>query len=152
MREFTPPKVTTRDRIGVVGLDFAFQIEARFDEPHEFRTLRGGRVYQSIIGGIVSGPKLQGKVYPDSGGDYDFRRPDGIADVNARFMLNASDGEWIYISHSGYHRADGYYRVMAFCDAEADGPHAWLNDSVLIATAQESADRRSVTFTYYEAV
>ena len=153
MREFTLPKVDTRDKIGKIGFDYAFQIVARYDAAHDLRTPRGERIYQSITGGTVKGPKLNGKVYPDSGGDYGLLRADGVEDVNMHFMLSADDGEWIYVRHYGYQRRnDGYFRVAAYFDAEWDGPHAWLNDAVLIATAQPSDGGRQITYTYYEAV
>lgn len=76
-----------------------------------------------------------------------------IEELNTHFMLNADDGEWIYVRHYGYQRRkDDYFRVAAYFDAEWDGPHAWLNDAVLIATAQMAKNGREVTYTYYEAV
>jgi hypothetical protein len=75
-----------------------------------------------------------------------------VEDVNAHFMLTADDGEWIYVRHYGYRRQDDYFRVAAYFDAEWDGPHAWLNDAILIATARIGDAGRSVVYTYYEAV
>jgi hypothetical protein len=150
MREFTPPPITTKGNIGAVSLDYAFKIEAEFDPRRQTRTPRGGRLFQPITGGVISGPRLNGKVYPDSGGELDFVRPDRVEDINARFMLNADNGEWIYVEHSGYHRqGDGYYRVAAFFDAEGSGNYAWLNDTIVIATAQLASDGRRAVFTYY---
>ena len=152
MREFTPPKVTTREERGEVKLDYAFQLRANFEPMHQTHTSRGTRLYQDIASGEFTG-RITGKVYPDSGGEYGLLRSDGVEDINQRFMINTSDGEWIYIAHSGYRRRkDGYYRVQVNFDADLRGNYAWLNDAVWIATVEAPADRRSATYTYYELV
>jgi hypothetical protein len=152
MREFTLPKVSTREARGEVQLSYAFQLRALFEPLRETRTARGTRLYQDIASGEVSG-RIAGSVYPDSGGEYGLLRGDGVEDINQRFMLNSSDGEWIYIAHSGYRRRkDGYYRVQVNFDADLRGAYAWLNDAVWIATVATAADRRAATYTYYEVV
>lgn len=150
MKEFVPPEIDTKDTLGEIGLDYAFQIRVRYEERHETATPRGSRLYRAIVGGQVSGPRMQGEVYPQGGGEYDLRRGDGVEDVNAHIMLRAS-GEWIYVRHQGYERADGYYRVAAYFDADLRGRYAWMNNAVFLATAEPSEDGDEVVFTYYEA-
>jgi hypothetical protein len=150
MREFTLPRVTTRDERGEVKLEYAFQLRAQFEPLRETRSARGTRLYQDISGGEFTG-RVSGKVYPDSGGEYGLLRADGVEDISQRFMINTSDGEWLYIAHSGYRRRrDGYYRVQVNFDADLRGNYAWLNDAVWIATVEAGADRRSATYSYYE--
>ena len=151
-RDFTPPPTTTHDERGAVGLAYVFQLKAEYDPRHVEQTPRGGRAYRNITGGAVDGPRLKGKAYPDSGGDFGQIRSDGVEDVMARFMLRADNGEWIYISHVGYRRPDGYHRLHASFDADAGGPYAWLNDAVVLVHAVESADGRHTVFTYHQAV
>jgi hypothetical protein len=151
MREFIPPPITTKDKVGEVGLDYAFQIELELEERHESRTARGTRIYQGIMGGRVRGAKLNGAVYTQGHGDYGLARDDGVVDLNTHFALNV-DGEWIYVRHFGYERPDGYVRVSAYFDSDLRGKHAELNNSVFIATGEPSADGRRIVFTYYEAV
>ena len=152
MRAFTPPPVDTKDKVGKVDMAYAFQLKAAFDPARTEQTPRGRRTFQSITGGTITGPGLNGAVYPDSGGDYGLVRTDGVEDLSARFMIKAADtGEWIYMSHVGYRRPDGYYRTQAYFDADAGGRYAWLNDAVVIGTAEASKDGREVTFTYYQA-
>lgn len=151
MPEFTPPKTESRNFRGPVTMTYAFKIEAEFDAIREQKTARGTRVFQQVAGGDVSGPKLAGKIYPYSGTELGLLRADKVEDLNLRFMINTDDGEWIYVNHSGYHRrTDGYYRVAATFDAERTGNHFWLNDTVVLATAEASRDGRKVVFTYYE--
>lgn len=153
MREFTPPPTDTKGKVGKVSLAYAFQLTATYDPARVERTPRGERVFHHITGGTIAGPGLNGRVYPDSGGDFGLRRPDRVEDLNARFMVKAADtGEWIYFSHVGYRRPDGYFRIQAYFDADAGGRYAWLNDAVVIGTAAPSTDGRQVTFTYYQAL
>lgn len=152
MREFSLPKTSTRNGRGEVKLDYAFQLHARFDPLRETRTAHGVRLYQDVTGGELHG-RITGRVYPDSGGEYGLLRADAVEDISQRFMLNTSDGEWIYIAHSGYRRRkDGYYRIQASFDADLRGNYGWLNDAVWIAIVNAPADRRTATYTYYEVV
>jgi hypothetical protein len=153
MRDFTPPPVTTKGNVGRVALAYAFQLTAKFDPAKIEKTPRGGRVFHGVASGTISGPGLRGEVYPDSGGDYGLiRAKDHVEDLSARFMVKADNGEWLYFSHVGYRRPDGYFRIQAYLDADAGGPYAWLNDAVMIGTAEASPDGRDVTFTYYQAL
>ena len=152
MREFVAPKVDTK-HVGEVKLEYAFRIQMQLDKPTVTRTPHGGRIYHAILGGTVSGRRFNGTVHADGGGDYGLLRSDDVEDLNTHFMIRDQAGEWVYVAQSGYYRrADGYYRVTAYCDAEKIGKHAWLNDSVLIATARLNADKTQAVFEYYEAV
>ena len=152
-RDFTPPPVATKGHVGAVELDYAFRLDARFDPPVTERSPRGDRVFQNIVGGAIEGPGLVGEVYPDSGGNHGLiRAADGVEDVHARFMVRAGNGEWIYFSHVGYRRPDGYYRIQASFDADAGGPYAWLNDAVVIGAAEVSEDGCAVAVTYFQAL
>ena len=150
IRAFAEPLITTRSNRGPVALTYAFTGHARYDPVREEKGPRGVRIFRFLAGGLISGPRLNGELFP-SGGDIALVRPDRVEDVNARFMIRAETGEWIYVEHSGYRRhADGYHRIAAFFDADRYGPYAWLNDNAVIATAEDFADGLSVTFTYYQ--
>ena len=152
MREFTPPAITTKARMGAVDLSYAFRMVAQYDPRHIANGKAGGRSYRAITGGRIEGAALNGSVYPDSGGDYGVISADGVEQINARFMLRDDKGEWIYIHHVGCRRPDGYHRVQAFFDADANGPYAWLNDAAMLAHGEEAADGRRTTYTYYQAI
>ena len=153
MREFTSPPITTKGNIGPVSLAYAFQLKAKLDPRKVEKTAHGGRVFEGFAGGTISGPGLTGEVYPDSGGNHGVvRASDRVEDLYARFMVKAANGEWLYFSHVGYRRPDGYFRIQAYFDADSGGPYAWLNDAVMIGTAEASPDGRDVTITYYQAL
>jgi hypothetical protein len=150
-REVTEPVITTRDNRGLVGLEYAFTIHARYDLSRIEQTPRGGRLFQFVSGGTVSGPKLTGTLF-GSGGDLGVIRADGVEDVNSRLMIRAEDGEWIFVQHTGYRRPDGYCRIAAYFDADRWGPYAWLSDNAVIATVEVAPDLSSAVFTYYQLV
>src|SRR5690242_18205693 len=52
--------------------------------------------------GVITGPRLTGKVVPMSGGDYALQRPNGVIDFDARYLLEADDGAHIYLQNRGY--------------------------------------------------
>ena len=150
MREFVVPKTDTK-ALGEVRLEYAFELRAHFDPPHKSHTPKGDFRYQDVTSGEVKSERLNAQVEPDSGGQYDTVRVDRIRDVDAHFMLKAENGEWIYVEHVGYRRPDGYYRAIAYIDADSKGAYDWLNNTTFVVTAKESADEREVTFYYYVA-
>ena len=83
---------------------FAFRVRIFFTERRRFEptTPNGGRVYVPPAGGDISGPRLQGRVIPNSGADWARRHNDGAAELNAHYMLEASDGSPIYIYNTGF--------------------------------------------------
>jgi hypothetical protein len=150
MDQASNPAIDTRE-IGEVRLDYAFQLRARYEAPRTERTPKGDFRYQDLVSGEVRGARLKAKVYPNSGGQYDIVRIDRVRDVDAHFILAAENGERIYVEHFGYRRPDGYYRVIAYVDANTKGAYDWLNDTTFVVTAEESPDQLQVIFTYYVA-
>ena len=151
MRDFVVPKTNTKVK-GEVRLDYAFHLAAEYDPAHVTTSAKGGRYYQDIVGGEVSGERLKASVYPDSGGQYDTLQSGGpVRNVDAHFMLKAENGEFIYVEHVGYVRPDGYYRAIAYIEASTKGPYDWLNNTTFVVTAKPSAGGRRVDFYYYAA-
>ena len=134
---------------GEVRLDFAFELRARYEAPRLQHTPKGQFRYQDLVSGAVRGARLNAKVYPNSGGQYDTVRADQVRDVDAHFILNAENGERLYVEHFGYRAPAGYYRAIAFLDADTQGAYDWVNDTTFVVTAHESPDEREVVFTYY---
>ena len=150
MRDFVVPKTDTKV-LGEVKLEYAFQLRARYDAPHTSHTPKGEFRYQDITSGDLRGERLNATVYADSGGQYDTVRADRVRDVDAHFILKAENGEWIYVEHVGYRHPDGFYRVIAYVDADTKGAYDWLNNTTFVVTAKEAADEREVVFYYYVA-
>jgi hypothetical protein len=152
-------------------LEFAFQVKLFFDDRVRFepRTPMGGRVYVRIAHGEVTGPRLQGRAIPQSGADWARGRADGVAELNAHYMLEASDGTPIYLYNRGYlygRQADGrplppeerptnfevaqstYFVITPVFDVPA-GPHDWLTRTVIVGMGERLPGPGSTLFTYY---
>ena len=152
MRDFTVPQTDPATKVqGPVHLEYAFSLHAKYDPPRESDTPRGTFRYQDIVSGELAGARVKASVYPDSGGQYDTVRADGVRDVDAHFMLKTDGGEWIYLEHVGYRRVDGYYRAIAYVDADLKGSFEWMTNTTFVVSAQESKDQREVVFHYWIA-
>jgi hypothetical protein len=109
---------------------------------------------------VIEGPRLQGKVVPHSGADFAAN-----GRLNAHYMLQASDGAYIYINNTGYlYPIDGkpldrndpswggdrefYFRITPVFDTPV-GPHDWLTRTVIVGTGKRHANPDYTIFTYY---
>jgi hypothetical protein len=63
-------------------------------------TPRGERRIIPITGGTFEGPGLRGRVVP-GGADWQIIRPDGVAELEARYTLETESGGLIYVVNRG---------------------------------------------------
>lgn len=144
----------TRDNLDL-RYDHAFDIQINFDKRWMFGPVSGTNYgYTSLgQGGTVSGPLLNGIVVDHSGADWPAVRSDGVVELNAHYMLEAEDGARIYLRNLGYVHgpirasaaAGGdevapYFRCTPYFRAP-EGPHEWLNRSVLVGIGQRRVHR-----------
>jgi hypothetical protein len=85
-------------------LEFCFEIRLFFTRVHTVGDMPSGagRGAVYVDGGTVSGPRLNGRALPGSGGDWSLFRPDGVLAMDARYMLEADDGTLILLHNRGY--------------------------------------------------
>jgi hypothetical protein len=143
-----------------VRLDFGTGPRTRF-APADQTFTRG---FVAVLGGDVSGPRLSGRVVPQSGGDWPRMWDSGLIEFEAHYMLEASDGTAIYINNRGLAYSDPavlqqieaggaadpdaiYCRVTPRFEAPA-GPHQWLNHTMFVGVAERRGS--STYFDYYE--
>lgn len=141
-----------------------FTINAELDAITSLgRTPYGERRVIGILGGSVSGPKLNGRILP-GGADWQIIRSDGAADIMARYTIETDAGALIMVTSEGLRhgppdiiaklvRGDNvdprlyYFRtVMRF--ETADPAIDWLNRILALARGQREA--RSVRLDVYE--
>ncbi|MET0660380.1 MAG: DUF3237 domain-containing protein [Steroidobacteraceae bacterium] len=60
----------------------------------------GFRTHGFVASGVVTGPKLSGKVR-EGGGDWAIARADDVIDIDARVTIQTTDGSLIYVVYSG---------------------------------------------------
>jgi hypothetical protein len=139
-------------------LSLAFRATVLIGRPQELGLLDGQRKrIIPITGGTVSGPRLAGTVLA-GGADWQTIRSDGVADIWARYSLQAEDGTLISVTNPGFRRGPAevlarvaageavdpalyYFRTTPRFETASAGPHAWLNSSVFVCTAARYAER-----------
>jgi len=107
-------------------------------------------VYVPITGGTATGPRLCGEILP-GGGDWYVDR-DGVAHLDARYVLRTDDGDLVDVRNRGFWRAspevtarldDGvdvpenayYYRTSPVFTTGAEGLR-WLTETVFVGMAR----------------
>ncbi len=142
-----------------IRLDFTPGPRLRFTPAYKQMT----RGFVGLAGGEVSGPRLAGKVLPNSGGDWPQMWGSGLIEFDAHYMLEADDGTPIYIHNSGLaysspevmkaieagetpRAEDSYCRITPRFEAP-EGPHDWLNRTIFVGTAERRGN--STFFDYY---
>jgi hypothetical protein len=122
----------------------------------------GLRRFVAIEGGTVSGPLLTGKVLPGSG-DWQVVRADGVLNVEARYILETSDGVRIACTNRGIRHAppdimgklmrgepvpvDSYYfRTTAQFEAPRGSPYEWMNHAMFAGKAEREPNAAIVHF------
>ncbi|MGZ3363284.1 MAG: DUF3237 domain-containing protein [Caulobacteraceae bacterium] len=125
-----------------LSLEHAFDIRINFDKRWVFGPLPTGdkQGFTSVKDGLIEGPLLNGRVVEASGADWPIVRSDGVIELEAHYVLEASDGTRIYIRNAGYvHTAEGptpgYFRCTPYFRAP-QGPHGWLNHTVFVGLGQ----------------
>jgi hypothetical protein len=143
-------------------LRFAFEIEVEVAAPLDFgETQAGHRRVVPIAGGRVSGPRLQGRILP-VGADWQILRPDGTADLDARYTIQANDGALIYVLNRGVRHGPAevlarlsrgelvdpaayYFRSAAAFETSAPR-HAWLTRAVVVGVGERYPDKVIIRF------
>ena len=133
-----------------------FRAEITLAAPQELgETPQGRRRIIGITGGRFAGERLSGRVLA-GGADWQVIRPDGVADLDARYTLETSDGALIYVRNRGYrHGSPETMRRLAAGEAvdpslyymrttprfeTGDARYAWLNRIVCVGTGARRTD------------
>ncbi len=147
-------------------LEHAFDIRVDFgaDRMLSQAMSGGGRHgYTPPHGGTITGPRLNGKVVPHSGGDFAIMRDDGVLELNTHYMLQADDGTMIYIHGTGYLISGGggendqgleqpaYFKFTPQFRVE-HGVHDWMMRTVFVAAGERRRDPDHSLFRYYAVV
>jgi len=111
----------------------------------------GERRIVPIIGGRVSGPRLEGEILP-GGADFQLIRPDGVAEIEARYALRLNDGALVHVVNRGLRHAapedverllrgeavppERVYFRTAPCFETAAPAHAWLRRRLFVGLGE----------------
>jgi len=143
-----------------------FRIHAELAEIlHLGATPYGDRRVINILGGRVEGARLNGRILP-GGADWQIVRPDGAADLRARYTIESDGGARILVASDGLRHgppdviarlARGetvdpalYYFRTAMRFETSDPALAWLNR--IIALARGAREARAVRLEVFEVL
>lgn len=151
-------------------LEHAFSIRMEFGAGPRVRFTPAGtqfvRGFVAVQGGVISGPRLSGRVLPQSGGDWPRLWPAGLVEFEAHYLLEAEDGTPIYVHNRGLAWSspdvlarieageavgpdETYCRITPRFEAPA-GPHEWLTRTVFVGTAQRRGSQ--TLFDYFSVL
>jgi hypothetical protein len=156
--------------VALPEMEFVFEIDLDFTRVHSIPNMPtgAGRGAVYVDAGRVSGPKLNGKVIPNSGGDWALFRPDGVLAFDARYMLQEDDGTMILIHNKGYlwgrnpdtmdkirawifdkgpEVSEDEYYLRAFPTFEVEaGKHDWLMRHVFVGVGKRKEHGNTVRY------
>ena len=144
------------------SLRHAFSAMIEVGAPIELGTIDDGRErFIPILGGRVSGPRLEGIVLA-AGGDWQTVRADGRTELLARYFIQATDGAVIAIENPGMRVAPPdvteriargeevppslYYSGGSPRFRVSSGPHDWLRRRVFLARGVRRPDSLTIEF------
>ncbi|MDT8398144.1 MAG: DUF3237 domain-containing protein [Pseudomonadales bacterium] len=152
-------------------LEFVFEVDLDFTRVHNINNMPSGagRGAVYVDSGSFSGPRLNGTVIPNSGGDYALFRPDGVLSFDARYMLQENDGTLILLHNKGFlwgrspdtmdrirawifddgpvvPESDYYLRANPTFEVET-GKHDWLMRHVIVGVGRRK--EQGNTLRYY---
>ncbi len=83
------------------GLEHVCDLAVRVATPLAIGEIGTGvRRVVDILGGDVTGPRLAGRIRP-GGADFQILRPGGLAELHARYVIEATGGGLIYVENTG---------------------------------------------------
>ena len=114
-------------------------------------TPRGIRRIFNVKGGTIEGPKIRGKVLP-TGADWVIIRPDKVAELDVRAILQTDDNEIIYTYYRGILNATSevydmiqkgedvdpseyYFRTTPYFETSSE-KYGWLNRIVAVGVGK----------------
>jgi hypothetical protein len=143
-------------------LRFALEVAAEVGAPLDLgRTHYGHRRIIPISGGRFEGPRLKGRILP-GGADWQILRPDGSADLDARYTLETDQGALIYVTSRGMRHGPAevlqklnsgervdpsayYFRTVVTCETSA-ADYQWLTRAIILGVGERYPDKVIIRF------
>jgi len=143
-------------------LRFSFEVAAEVGAPLDLgETQYGHRRIVPIVSGTFEGPLLKGRILP-GGADWQILRPDGSAELDARYTLETDAGALIYVVNRGMRhgprevleklnrgeRVDaGAYYFRSAATFETSAPECqWLTRAVVVGVGERYPDKVVIRF------
>jgi len=122
------------------SLEHAFRASVAVAAPRILgATVRGERRIVDITGGEVTGPRLSGQILP-GGADWQIVRPDGVAELEARYTIEAAGGALVYVQNFGYRHGPADVLARIFAGEEVDPARYYFRATPRFETAAPELD------------
>lgn len=159
MTTLTPPAL----HIPEPHLEFVTEIRVQLDSIHVIGpSSHGLRRVVPILGGVMEGPQLNGRVL-SGGADWQFVRPDGVLELEAKYTLETHDGVLIMVTNTGLRHgppavieqlsrgevvdpSQYYFRSVPQFEAPLGSAYEWMNKSIFIGSAARGPAAALVKF------
>jgi len=145
-----PSLVQAQENMDNLQAEFVFEVRAELS-PAEVLGQSSDGVRQAIpiTGGDFTGPGINGVVV-SGGADYQTRRPDGVTEVEAIYMIRTDDGVLINVRNDGIivpgdNGAPPYIRTTPRFNAPV-GKYDWLNKHVFLSNLVVKPERPGMVF------
>jgi hypothetical protein len=87
-----------------------------------------------ITGGEALGPKVHGKIL-DGGTDFQLIRPDGVAELQARYVIQTNSGEMIYAENNAVRHGSPEAMEKLKCGEPVDPSEIYFRGAMRFETA-----------------
>ena len=144
------------------SLTFAFEVRVDVDDAVHVGhgSVHEVLMFVPITGGTVDGPRLSGTIVP-GGGDWYVDR-DGVAELDAHYLIRDEAGVVIDVANRGFWRAtpavtarldagesvderEYYYRTSARFRTDAPA-YSWLTQSIVVGLARQDGATICIRF------
>jgi hypothetical protein len=151
------------DQVPPLHTEFAFEARVSVDKPLVIgESSHGLRRVVPILGGPVQGPMLKGTVIA-GGADWQYVRPDGAWELQARYTVQTDDGVLILVDNRGVRygtpevmarlakgeKVDAnqvYCRTVATFEAPRGSKYEWMNHTLFVGSVERLPDAAIVRF------
>lgn len=118
------------------GATFAFEARVQVGAPMDLGQVPAGRRrIVPILDGTVEGPEIKGRVLP-GGADWQIVREDGFTELDARYTIETSEGQLIYVQNRGIRDPSlVYFRSVPWFETSAPGLQ-WLTRSIFVGSGE----------------
>jgi hypothetical protein len=117
------------------GLVHVFDLAVEVAAPLAIGETGGGlRRIVDIRGGTVSGPRLSGRIRP-GGADFQVIRASGVAELHARYVIEAADGALVYVENTGIRSGPAEALVRLNRGEPVDPAHIYFRSTPRFETA-----------------
>ncbi len=113
------------------------------------RTQYGMRRVAVGLEGSVKGPKFSGVVALGAL-DFELTLPNGSIEIEQAFVLQATDGSYIYVRNAGTGPNARDVRVVMDLEAPSASEHAWLNSGKFVARRELNAVAKTMRLVVYD--